>query len=104
MYGYILLGIRLGIRTLPTEMILFTFEHFSLDFSKRPHTNGDVFLIYKLMIRDSLPTILPSNKVQYRVSSEAYVALEHPPLNRGLTPSSRALKQSTPFVRYLSHF
>ena len=36
---------------------------------------------------DSLPTILPLNKVQYRSSPEAYETLEQPPLNRDSTPS-----------------
>ena len=56
---------------------------------------------------DSLPTILnnsPPNKVHYRASPEAYGALEQPPLNRGSTPFSRALEQSTPFVRHLVTF
>jgi len=35
-----------------------------------------------------MPTILSSNKVYHRASLEVYVALEQPPLNRGLTPFS----------------
>ena len=46
---------------------------FAFGFPKRPHTNEDVFLTYKLMINPfinqcgtPLPTILPSNKVHHR--------------------------------------
>ena len=38
-------------------------------------------------IWDSRPTILPSNKVHYRVSLEAYGTLKQSPLNRGSTLS-----------------
>ena len=61
---------------------------FTFDFPKILHTNGDIFLTYKLMINPLisryetfLPTILPSNKVRYKASPEAYEILEQPPLN-----------------------
>ena len=46
--------------------------------------------------------ILPSNKVHFKL--QAYGTLEWPPLNRGWTPFSGAIEQSTPFVRHSSHF
>ena len=67
---------------------------FALSLPKRPRTNGDVFITYKPMINSlisrrgtPLPTILPSNKVHYRASPEAYGALEQPSHNRDSTPS-----------------
>ena len=97
---------------------------FTFCFSKRPRTNKDVFFTYKpkiitLTSQYGTPSqqssrILPSNKVHHRAFPGAYGALEQPPLNRDLTPSSEALeqpplnrdltlffgalKQSTPFV------
>ena len=88
----------LGFKSLHTGLILSTLSissyGFAFGFSKRPRTNEDVSLTYKLMINPlisqrgtPLPTILPSNKVHHRASPEAYGALEQPPLNRGSTPS-----------------
>ena len=74
--------------------------------------HGDVFLTYKFMINSLIAnvgllfqqssTILPSNKVYYRASLEAYGALEQPPLNRDLTLSLEPSNKV--FVQHLSHF
>ena len=45
---------------------------------------------------DNLLKILPSNKVHYRETPEAYEAFEQPPLNRGSTPSLEFSKQVHP--------
>ena len=80
----------LEITTLHNGMILSTLSissrGFTFGFPKRPHTSGDVFLTYKLMIillisKCGPPTlqsstILSSNKVHHRASPKAYGPLE----------------------------
>ena len=108
----------LGTTTLHNSMIWFILSvssnDFTFGFPKRPHTNRDIFFTYKVMIIPLISqcqtlsqlssTIIPSNKVHHKASPEAYVALKQPPLNRGSTSFFGTLEQSTPFVRYLSHF
>ena len=73
-----------------------------------------LFLAYKPMIIPSISqcvtpsqqssTILPSNKVHYRVSPEAYGALEQPPLNRGSTPFLESSNKVNPLFDTLVTF
>ena len=73
-----------------------SFNCFWLYFSKMTCINGDIFFTYNLMINSLIDvrprsqqflTILPSNKVHHRASSEAYGALEQLLLNWGSTSS-----------------
>ena len=76
----------LGTTILYNGMILSTLSisshGFAFGFPERPHTNGDVFLTSKHMINPlisqcgtPLPTILPSNKVNHRVSPSLFDTL-----------------------------